>query len=180
MKKSITAIALAVLAAFSLSMVDSSEAWERKSLKKWSSKKSYRSMPMKKGYTPKSSYLPSFGSDNKAEAIQRGTLNGAAISQRGNFQFGHISQDGAVNNAELNQRGNFNTGLVNQRGEVNNAGVSQFGNNNVGVVLQNGGFNSSQVEQVGKDNVAVVATTGVASRTDVIQNGGGIAIVAQD
>jgi hypothetical protein len=64
---------------------------------------------------------------NRAKTDQRGTSNGAAISQHGRG-----------NNAVVFQRGRDNSGSVTQTGNSNFYGLFQFGRRNSKTVVQNG------------------------------------------
>ncbi len=140
MKKSIIAIAL--IAAFTVSAASSAVAWERKGMKKWSPKKGYRmEMPMKKGYTPKPKhklYDPCyFAPGNNASATQFGYQNNAAIAQSGCANQGHIVQGGAFNTGTIQQHGIGNQGLILQGGVGDSAHINQHGAGNTAVITQN-------------------------------------------
>ncbi len=137
MKKSIIAIAL--VAAFTVSAASSAVAWERKGMKKWSPKKGYRmEMPMKRSLTPKRHFDPCyFLPGNNASATQFGYQNNAAVAQSGCANQGHIVQGGAFNNGSIQQHGIGNQGLILQGGVGDSAHINQHGIGNSAVITQN-------------------------------------------
>jgi major curlin subunit len=73
---------------------------------------------------------------NSAKIDQRGTDNGAAVSQNGTGNYAGIFQRGRRNSVTVSQNGNNNTLGVFQFGRRNNSTVTQNGNGRVGLVFQ--------------------------------------------
>jgi hypothetical protein len=77
-------------------------------------------------------------SRNRARVDQRGSGNGAAISQHGSNNWASIFQRGQGQSASITQNGNDNAMGVFQFGRKTIATTRQTGNGNVGLVLQGG------------------------------------------
>ena len=75
---------------------------------------------------------------NRARVDQKGTGNGAAVSQSGRNNWAGIFQRGKGHAATVTQNGNDNALGVVQFGKKTNMTASQSGNGNVGLVLQGG------------------------------------------
>ena len=77
-------------------------------------------------------------SRNRARVDQRGSGNGAAISQHGSNNWAGIFQRGRGQSASIAQNGNDNAMGIFQFGRKTNATTRQTSNGNVGLVLQGG------------------------------------------
>jgi hypothetical protein len=73
---------------------------------------------------------------NRARVDQRGTGNGAGISQNGSGNYAGVFQRGHNNSATVAQNGDNNTLGVFQFGRNNSSAVTQNGNGRVGLVFQ--------------------------------------------
>jgi major curlin subunit len=75
---------------------------------------------------------------NRAKVDQRGTGNGAAISQSGSGNWSGIFQRGSGHSATVSQNGNNNALGVFQFGRNQNTSAVQQGDGNVGLVFEGG------------------------------------------
>lgn len=84
--------------------------------------------------------LYSFARDlrNRAKVDQRGTGNGAAVSQSGSGNWSGIFQRGSGHSATVTQNGNNNAFGIFQFGRNQNTSSVQEGNGNVGLVFEGG------------------------------------------
>lgn len=75
---------------------------------------------------------------NRAKVDQRGTGNGAAVSQSGSGNWSGIFQRGSGHSATVTQNGNNNSFGIFQFGRNQNTTAVQEGNGNVGLVFEGG------------------------------------------
>jgi Curlin associated repeat len=75
---------------------------------------------------------------NRAKVDQRGTGNGAAVSQSGSGNWSGIFQRGSGHSASVSQNGNNNAFGIFQFGRNQNTSAVQQGDGNVGLVFEGG------------------------------------------
>ena len=153
MKKSTSALAIALVAVFALLGADNSEAvtLERKMQspsrmmpqKQW--KHSTRPV-MKQRHAVQPHHRQNCGFNN-AFSAQNGALNGVQVQMKGCNNNADVRQNGLLNSGTVVQDGYRNNTRLQQNGIANDAAVIQHGHTNGATVNQNGHINNATIIQ---------------------------------